>query len=466
MVSFDEFTKEFVVPYLTYSKSVGELVESQSKGIEAAVKATRNFIKVVSASKKPSANNSALTDLQNTIVQPLQEVFSIKESKDALKSKFPNHLATVADGVSAFTWFAVDKPVSFISEFKDSAQFFANKVLKEFKGTDQTQVDWVQSFLKMITGLQAYVKQYHTTGPAWNNSGKDISEIVAALKSSSSSSPPPASTPKSAGPPAAGGPPPPPPPPPPPVADLLLESGGSAAPATGGMGAVFEQLNKGESVTAGLRKVDKSQMTHKNPDLRSTSTVPGSSSSSGSSHHKPTPPKKPAALLSQKKEAAAAKKPPRKALEDGKWFVENFENDSNIVVEAELTQSIFIDRCVNCTVQIKGKANALTINSCTGTGVLVDTLISGVDVIKCKKFGFQMTGHVATVSIDQSDSGHIYLSKASLDIEIYTSQTTALNIEVPKEEEGDFDEVAVPEQFLHKVGPNGKLVSSIVEHSG
>lgn len=34
------------------------------------------------------------------------------------------------------------------------------------------------------------------------------------------------------------------------------------------MSSVFAQLNQGESVTKGLRKVDKSEMTHKNPELR------------------------------------------------------------------------------------------------------------------------------------------------------------------------------------------------------
>lgn len=73
---------------------------------------------------------------------------------------------------------------------------------------------------------------------------------------------------------AANGPPPPPPPPPPPV--------GLSAPAsgTGGAAAVFAELNRGEEVTKGLRKVDKSEMTHKNPDLRASGTVPTSTSPS------------------------------------------------------------------------------------------------------------------------------------------------------------------------------------------
>ena len=37
---------------------------------------------------------------------------------------------------------------------------------------------------------------------------------------------------------------------------------------------MFADLNRGEEVTKGLRKVDRSEMTHKNPSLRAGSTVP------------------------------------------------------------------------------------------------------------------------------------------------------------------------------------------------
>lgn len=73
----------------------------------------------------------------------------------------------------------------------------------------------------------------------------------------------------------AAGAPPPPPPPPPPVAPPPPPAG-APAPAAGGVAAVFAELNRGEEVTKGLRKVDKSQMTHKNPALRASGPVPSS----------------------------------------------------------------------------------------------------------------------------------------------------------------------------------------------
>lgn len=45
------------------------------------------------------------------------------------------------------------------------------------------------------------------------------------------------------------------------------------------MSAVFAALNQGEGVTKGLKKVDKSEMTHKNPELRASGAVPSAGAS-------------------------------------------------------------------------------------------------------------------------------------------------------------------------------------------
>jgi adenylyl cyclase-associated protein len=81
----------------------------------------------------------------------------------------------------------------------------------------------------------------------------------------------------------------------------------------GGFGAVFSELNKGESVTKGLRKVDKSEMTHKNPSLRAGSTVPDKGAT--------TRGKSPAPGTKPKPESMRVKKPPKKELEGNKWTI-------------------------------------------------------------------------------------------------------------------------------------------------
>lgn len=69
------------------------------------------------------------------------------------------------------------------------------------------------------------------------------------------------------------------------------------------------------------------------------------------------------------------------------------------------------------------------------------------------------------IQIDSTDSGQIYLSKDSLNAEITTAKCSAININLPGQEEGVFDEQPVPEMFKTVV-QDGKLVTTIVEHSG
>jgi adenylyl cyclase-associated protein len=143
---------------------------------------------------------------------------------------------------------------------KDSSQFYANRVLKDNKETNPAAVEWSRSFITLLEELRKYIMQYHTTGLSWNPKGVDPGSYVAAPSAGSSA--------------------PAPPPPPPPPATVPSTPGSINTPLVADMGGVFASLNKGESVTKGLKKVDKSEMTHKNPELRAAGVVPSSLDSS------------------------------------------------------------------------------------------------------------------------------------------------------------------------------------------
>ena len=49
----------------------------------------------------------------------------------------------------------------------DAAQFYANRVLKEFKEKDPIHSEWVKEWMKVLSELNAYVQQHHTTGLTW-----------------------------------------------------------------------------------------------------------------------------------------------------------------------------------------------------------------------------------------------------------------------------------------------------------
>lgn len=335
------------------------------------------------------------------------------------------------------------------------------------KDRDENHVKYIQAYYKLLRTLSEYIKKHHKMGLTWNNKdGVDAGEALTHLKSGRSLSESGTATPK-----ASAGAPPPPPPPLPKLDDSgnLVAPGGAAknVPKGGDMTAVFDQLNQGSAVTSGLRKVDKSEMTHKNPSLRAGAAAgiapqrQGSGSSSGRGKS-PMPGPKPESLKS--------KKPSRRELDGTKWIVENFDNTGTEIIEitAEMNQTILISKCSKCVIKINNKANAISIDNCTGLSMLVDSLVSSIDVIKSSKFAVQVDGALPTILMDQVDGAQIYLQEMSMKNppEIITSKCSAINIVTPPTtDDGDSKETALPEQ-LRSYFKDGKLITEVVEHAG
>lgn len=167
----------------------------------------------------------------------------------------------------------------------------------------------MKAYFQVFRDLTDYVKNYFPNGIPWNPKGVPAAEAAKSVSAAPSAP----SAPAAPAPRAGGAPPPPPPPPgPPPV--LKINEQKAEPSQAGGLGAVFSELNKGEAVTKGLRKVDKSEMTHKNPSLRAGSTVPERGASTRGKS--PAPPG-----TKPKPESMRVKKPAKKELEGNKWTI-------------------------------------------------------------------------------------------------------------------------------------------------
>ncbi|KAF9898376.1 hypothetical protein BX616_004113 [Lobosporangium transversale] len=459
--AFDELLDGHVKNYFELSKDIGGLVEEQAKYVCSLFAAQREMIVVATRSQKPPLTS----DIFRQLLEPTQvELTKVIEVRDKNRSSpLLTHLTTVAEGIPALGWVAIEpKPAPYVGEMKDCAQFYVNRIVKEWKEKDQNHVLWVRSFLDLLVELQNYVRKYHTTGLVWNPKGNvlDSSSLSRASTAAASS---PANVTTSATPstsaPSAGGPPPPPPPPPPPA----LNAEPTKKTSENAMSAVFAQLNQGEAITANLRKVDKSKMTHKNPELRTSGMVTASAG-------KPSSPKKAGPGAPPKPASLTLKKPPKLALEGNKWMVENFESNNGVILDnVEINHSVYIFGCKNSTIQVKGKVTTVAMDSCTKTGLVVESLISSLDVVNSKSAQIQILGKAPTISLDKVDSCMVYLSKECLDVEILTSKCSSINILTPDSTEegaeGDFVERPVPEQFLTKI-IDGKVVTTAVEHTG
>ncbi|KAH0369033.1 adenylate cyclase-associated protein, partial [Aureobasidium melanogenum] len=467
----DDLIKDHVAKFVTSASGLDKNIETQAHAVERAFAAQRQYLVIANKAKKPDMTSPAFSELIKDLQQEMGTVTEIKDSNRA--SPFKDHLNMVAEGMGGLQWVVFEgKPADYVAEILGGVQLFGNRVLKEYKEKDPKHVAYVQAYYAIWKNLQSYIRSHYAAGVTWNAQGMDLAKALKDAKSTSTSSS--QSAPAPAPPGAAGGPPPPPPPPPLPTFDNPPPPPGpppAAKPSGGDMGAVFDQLNRGESVTAGLRKVDKSEMTHKNPSLRAGSTVAdrkGSQDSINRSRSRgPELKPKPDSIRGKGIAQPAPKKEPKKELDGNKWIIENFEDaDAPIEIEVSATQSILITKCKNATIRLIGKANAISIDNSPRTNLVIDDLISSVDVIKCPNFALQVLGTLPTVMLDQVDGASIYLSKESLNTEIYTSKCASINVNLPPQtEQDDYKECPLPEQFRTYI-KDGKLVSEIVEHAG
>ncbi|KAK8079987.1 Adenylyl cyclase-associated protein [Apiospora hydei] len=451
---FDIFISQSVERYVDASNKLGGLIAEQAAKVLEGFKQQRRFLLVSTKAKKPDFSGSEMAvyqDLLKPINEALMAVGNIKESNRG--SPVFSQLSAVAEGIMVLAWVTVDnRPYKHVEESLGSAQFFGNRVLKEYKDKDAAQVAWIQAFYQVFKDLTEYVKQYFPSGIPWNPKGLPAAEIA-------KEEPPPLHLRRHLLPQVVRRRRPPPPGPPPVL--QIKEEGRSAEPASGAsLGAVFSEINKGSDVTKGLRKVDRSEMTHKNPALRAASVVPDREASGRGKS--PAPARKP------KPESMRAKKPPKKELDGNKWLIENYERHPEpIEIDASINHSILISKCNHTTVIIKGKANAVTVENTQRLSIVVDSLVSTVDVVKSSNFALQVMGVIPTVMMDQMDGATVYLSRESTATRIFSSKSAGINLNILDNDEDDYKEVPLPSQMCHYFDEKkGQLVNEIVEHAG
>lgn len=127
---FDNFLATSIDSYVKLSHEVSDAVGKQADNVAKGFKEQRRILVISTKAKKPQT-----ADFQ-TILQPMNEAamaaIEIKESSRGDKSY--NHLSAVADGIMILGWIGVEnRPYKHVDEFLGSAQFFGNKVTKEFR---------------------------------------------------------------------------------------------------------------------------------------------------------------------------------------------------------------------------------------------------------------------------------------------------------------------------------------------
>ncbi|EFA82907.1 cyclase associated protein [Heterostelium album PN500] len=426
VTEFQSLLDQHITPLVTLSKKLDGTLAQQIDELVQALQAEKALIGVAANSKKPS--QEALLGLLAPINNHAQKVESIRSSNRP--SKFFNNLSAISESIGFLSWVVVEPtPGPHVAEMKASSEFYTNRILKEFKGVNQDQVDWVQHLNTFLVELQKYIKQYHTTGLTWNPRGGDAPKSVGAAAPAAPA-------------PSAGGPPPPPPPP------VFVPETDNKPKAD--MSAVFSSLAKGEGVTSGLKKVTNDMKSKNNPNKSSVVKADDL---------------KPKTTTTATGSKPAVVKPPKFALESNKWAVEHQVGNKNIIIaETDPRQTVYVYQCTDSVIQVKGKVNAITLDGCKKTAIVFENAIASCEIVNCTSVEIQVTGKVPSVSIDKCSGAQIYLSKDSLATEIVTSKSSEMNVLIPgATENDDMVEIAIPEQFKTVV-QGTRLVTESMSH--
>jgi adenylyl cyclase-associated protein len=268
---YDSLINESVKPFLAVSQKIGGDLITMSDHVARLFNAQQQFLRQAVQSKKPgdqqlieaikpqSSEIEAITGM-NQGKKMIVYYFFIGFTAKNRKSPLFNHLSAVSEGIPALGWILVaPTPGPHIKDMTDAAQFYSNRVLKDFKEKEATHAEWVKLWVKVLNDLYTYVKQHHTTGLAWSSQGKrDFGSVSAA-------------TPKPVV--AAGSGPLPPPPPPPPPPPMMFDTSLDAS-ADNSRNELMDSINAlGHGVTSRLKKVPDELKTHKNPQLRENAGI-------------------------------------------------------------------------------------------------------------------------------------------------------------------------------------------------
>ena len=289
-----------------------------------------------------------------------------------------NHVKLVAESLTAMSWVCYSKesgmslPAPFVKESWDSAEFYANKVIMENRHF-AIHVKWVKALKALFEALRVYVKDCHTTGPAWNSGGMSVAEYL--------------KNPAAAG--AAAG-----------------DAAGDARKA-----GLLSALNSGADATKGLKKVT-ADMKTKNMKDRPAAVIHPSKPKAGAS-------------FGGGGGAAAAKKEPKLELQGNMWAVEHFENERPIKVEgAKRNQKVYVLKCKNSLIQVEGKVNAITLDGCSRSQLVLNDVVSTVEIVNCSSVEVQVTGSAPTITIDKTDGCQLYLSRTAVSADILSAKSS------------------------------------------
>ena len=145
-------------------------------------------------------------------------------------------------------------------------------------------------------------------------------------------------------------------------------------------------------------------------------------------------------------------------IQRSNWVVENYVNHPDVLKLEECTmkQIVYVSKCVNSTIFVDCKVKSITLDGCKRVNLIVNSVISSVELVNCERIKVHSINELPSMSIDKCSGVQVVLSGSSLDCAFTSSKSSEMNVSVPVGDDGDYKEMPIPEQFVHRVVGSGK----------
>ena len=140
-------------------------------------------------------------------------------------------------------------------------------------------------------------------------------------------------------------------------------------------------------------------------------------------------------------------------IQRSNWVVENYVNHQGVLKldNCDMKQIVYISKCVNSTVYVDCKVKSITLDGCKRVNLIVNSVISSVELVNCERCKVHSVNELPSLSIDKCSGVTVTLSPASISCEITSSKSSEMNVAIPIGTDGDYKELPIPEQYVHRV---------------
>jgi hypothetical protein len=177
--AYDAYLKSAVVPFAASCDAIG--MGSTGKLCLSAWEGIRAVVVLASRAKAPTEDMS--TALQPHLIATQHAVRQIRELK--LDRDLDRHFKAIYDMLGCLSWVYFKPPQQlptvFVKEAVSSAEFWTNRIRKDFKGKDEKHIVFCDGVKSVLVELVEYIENYHKTGLSFNPRGVSLAEAAIRL---------------------------------------------------------------------------------------------------------------------------------------------------------------------------------------------------------------------------------------------------------------------------------------------